>query len=265
LPDEETGTRLREAMRKGAGGGGMSPGGDRRRLELSESDEALVRAVARANPRTIVVVMSGSAVVMESWRHDVPAIVQLWYPGMEGGHALADVLLGTVAPSGRLPFAIPTSSAHLPAFDPDATAITYDLWHGQWKLDRDGHTAAYPFGFGLSYTSFELRDASVSGDGVERRVRCTVANTGARDGVEVVQVYGGLPGSKYERPAWRLLGFARVEMPAGATRTVDVDVSLRTLAVRERGAWVVEPGRYAIDVVRYAGDPAALRLEAAVR
>jgi beta-glucosidase len=264
MPGEETGTRLREAMRR-SGGGTMSPGGDRRRLELSQSDEALVRAVARANPRTLVVVMSGSAVVMEAWRHDVPAIVQLWYPGMEGGHALADVLLGRVAPSGRLPLAIPTSPAHLPSFDPDATAITYDLWHGQWKLDRDGNAAAYPFGFGLSYTSFELRDASVSGDGVERRVRCTVANTGARDGVEVVQVYGGLPGSKYERPAWRLLGFARIEMPAGATRTVDVDVSLRTLAVRERGAWVVEPGRYAIDVARYAGDPAALRLEAAVR
>jgi hypothetical protein len=242
----------------------MSPGGDRRRLELSATDEALIQAVARANARTIVVVMSGSAVVMESWRHDVPAIVQLWYPGMEGGRALADVLLGVVAPSGRLPFAIPTASAHLPAFDPDATAITYDLWHGQWKLDRDGHPAAYPFGFGLSYTSFALRDAAVSGDDVERRVRCTVANTGGRDGADVVQVYGGLPGSKYERPAWRLLGFSRVEVPSRATRTVEIDVSLRTLAIRERGAWVIEPGRYAIAVARHAGDPAAHRLEALI-
>jgi beta-glucosidase len=262
MPDEETGTRLREAMRRGAAAGsGMSRGGDRRRLELSASDEALVTAVARANPRTIVVVMGGSAVVMEAWRHDVAAIVQLWYPGMEGGHALADVLLGTVAPSGRLPFAIPTTAAHLPVFDPDATAITYDLWHGQWKLDRDGNAAAYPFGFGLSYTSFALRDASISGDGLERRVRCTVANTGERDGADVVQVYAGLPGSAYERPAWRLLGFARVDVPAGGTRTVDVEVSLRTLAVRERGAWLIEPGRYAIVVARHAGDRAAHRLE----
>jgi beta-glucosidase len=261
MPDEETGTRLREAMRRGAAAGGMSPGGDRRRLELSEADQALVRAVSRANARTIVVVMSGSAVVMEAWRYDVPAIVQLWYPGMEGGHALADVLLGEVSPSGRLPFAIPTSAAHLPAFDPDATAITYDLWHGQWKLDRDGHAPAYPFGFGLSYTSFELGDATVAGDGVERRVRCTVTNTGRRDAADVVQVYGGLPGSKHERPAWRLLGFARIEVPAGATRAVEIPVSLRTLAIRRGGAWLVEPGRYAIAVARHAGDPAAHRLE----
>jgi beta-glucosidase len=262
MPDDQTRTRLREAMRRAAGAGGMSPGGDRRRLELSEADEALVRAVVRAKPRSVVVVMGGSAVVMEAWRHDVPAIVQLWYPGMEGGHALADVLLGTVAPSGRLPFAIPTSASHLPSFDPDATAITYDIWHGQWKLDRDGHAAAYPFGFGLSYTSFELRDASVSGDGVERRVHCEVANTGARDGADVVQVYGGLPGSAYGRPAWRLLGFARVEVPAGAARMVDIDVSLRTLAVRERGTWVIERGRYVIAVARHAGDSGAQRLEA---
>src|SRR5262249_28819662 len=154
-----------------------------------------------------------------------------------------------------------TSAAHLPAFDPDATAITYDLWHGQWKLDRDGHGAAYPFGFGLSYTSFEIRDASVSGDGAERRVRCMVANTGSRDGTDVVQVYGGLPGSAYERPAWRLLGFARVDVPAGATRAIEIGVSLRTLAVRERGAWVIERGRYAIAVARYAGDPNARRLD----
>ncbi len=261
LPDEETVARLRDAMQRAAKGTGMSPGGDRRRLELSADDEALVRAVARANARTVVVVMSGSAVVMESWRHDVPAIVQLWYPGMEGGHALADVLMGVVSPSGRLPFAMPTTSAHLPPFDPDATAVTYDLWHGQWKLDRDGHAPAYPFGFGLSYTSFALRDASVSGDGPERRVRVTVANTGARDGADVVQVYGGRPGSAYERPAWRLLGFARVDVPAGSARAVDVPVSLRTLAVRERGAWVVEPGRYAIAVARHAGDPAARRLD----
>jgi beta-glucosidase len=261
MPDAETGERLREALRRAAAGKGMSSGGDRRHLGLSAADEALVLAVARANPRTVVVVMSGSAVVMERWRDRVPAIVQLWYPGMEGGHALGDVLLGRVNPSGRLPFAVPTAADHLPAFEPDATAVTYDLWHGQWKLDRDAHPAAYPFGFGLSYTRFELRDAAASGDGPERRVRCTVANMGGRDGAEVVQVYGGLPGSRYERPSWRLLGFARVEVPAAASRTIEIPISLRTLAVRERGTWVLEPGRYAIAVGRHAGDPGALRLE----
>jgi beta-glucosidase len=262
MTDPDTSSRLQAAMKKGASGLGMSPGGDRRNLGLTAADEALVRAVAAANRRTVVVVMSGSAVVMESWRHVVPAIVQLWYPGMEGGHALASVLTGRVAPSGRLPFAIPTDAAHLPSFDPDATAITYDLWHGQWKLDRDGHAAAYPFGWGLAYTSFALADGRVEGDGTERRVCCKVHNTGARDGVQVVQVYGGLPGSAHERPAWRLLGFARVAVPAGGSRAVDIPVSLRTLAIRRDGGWLVEPGRYGILVACHAGDPSAIRLEA---
>jgi beta-glucosidase len=259
--DPATGTRLQEAARRAASGRGMSPGGDRRRLELSPADEALVLAVAAASPRTVVVVMAGSAVIMESWRRQVPAIVQLWYPGMEGGHALADILLGRAGPSGRLPFAIPTTGDHLPAFDPDATAIRYDLWHGQWKLDRDGNVAAYPFGFGLAYTSFALRNTTVSGAGTERRVRCTVANTGARDGAEVVQVYGGLPGSAFERPAWRLLGFARVEVAARSSREIEIPISLRTLAVRRAGAWLMEPGRYAIAVARHAGDAEAARLD----
>jgi beta-glucosidase len=264
MTDPDTAPRLQAAMKRGASGHGMSPGGDRRRLELSAADEALVRTVAAANPRTIVVVMSGSAVVMEQWRTRVPAIVQLWYPGMEGGHALADVLLGRAAPGGRLPFAIPTDAGHLPSFDPDATAVTYDLWHGQWKLDRDGEAAAFPFGFGLTYTTFALRDAALTGDGVDRRVRCTVANTGARDGSEVVQVYAGLPDSRVERPAWRLVGFARVEVAAGGTRAVEIPISLRTLAVRRDGRWWMEPGGYAIRIVRHAGDPAALRLDADV-
>jgi beta-glucosidase len=239
----------------------MSPGGDRRRLELSEADEALVLATVAANPRTIVVVMGGSAVLMERWREKVPAIVLLWYPGMEGGHALADVLLGTIAPSGRLPFAIPTSAAHLPAFDPDATRITYDLWHGQWRLDRDRHAAAFPFGFGLTYTTFELVGARVEGSGAERCVHCTVTNTGKRDGTDVVQVYGSVPGSKYERPPHRLLGFARIAVAAGTTQAVEIPVSLRTLAIRENGGWLLEPGRYALAVARHANDPGAVPLE----
>ena len=260
MTDPETGPRLQQALAGAGGGLGMSPGGDRRRLELSPGDEALVLAVAAANPRTVVVVMGGSAVVMEAWRQRVPAIVLLWYPGMEGGHALADILLGAMGPSGRLPFAVPTSADHLPHFDPDATAITYDLWHGQWKLDRDGHAPAYPFGFGLSYAPCTIGAVDVVGEGVARTVRCTVTNADTRNGVEVVQVYGGLPGSVYERPTWRLLGFARVEVPEGSSRAIEVPISMRTLAVRRQGAWEVEPGRYAIAVGRHAGDLQAAHL-----
>ncbi|MCX8032205.1 MAG: glycoside hydrolase family 3 C-terminal domain-containing protein [Thermoleophilia bacterium] len=127
------------------------PGGDRRALTLHEEDEDLILAVAAAKPRTIVVLMCGSPVLMERWREKVPAILILWYPGMDGGHALADIVLGKRAPSGRLPFAIPTSADHLPYFDPDAVEVEYGPLHGQALLDHLGVKAAFPCGFGLTY------------------------------------------------------------------------------------------------------------------
>ncbi len=263
MTDPMLGTGLQEAM-AAAGGTGMSPGGDRRTLALREQHETLIELVAGANPRTVVAVMGGSAVVIERWRRRVPAILLLWYPGMEGGHALADVLLGRVEPGGRLPFAVPTDAAHLPPFDRAATRATYDLWHGQWKLDRDGTPAAFPFGFGLSYTTFALRDARVAGAGPERVVHVTVANTGARSGSDVVQVYGGLPGSAYERPVRRLLGFRRIALDSGAAATVAIPISLATLAVRRDGGFETERGAYRIEVARFAGDPDALTCTAAV-
>jgi beta-glucosidase len=204
--------------------------------------------------------MGGSAVVMESWRHVVPAIVLLWYPGMEGGHALADILLGNANPSGRLPFSIATDESHLPHWDPDADTETYDLWHGHWKLARDGNAAAYPFGFGLSYTTFTLADATVEGT----HVRCRVSNTGTMDGDDVVQVYGGLPDSRFERPTRRLVGFARVHVPAGQTVEVDVPFDLTDLRIRRDGAWVTEAGTYELVVARSVEDPQALRLTCSI-
>lgn len=257
LPDASIGDRLREAAQTARDRGGFSEGGDRRTVTLSESDEVLIETVACSNPRTVVVVMGGSAVVMERWRHDVGAILMLWYPGMEGGHALADVLLGHANPSGRLPFVIPTDPGHLPHFDRDANTATYDLWHGQWKLDRDGHAPAFPFGFGLSYTSFSIDEVVVHGEGTERELRVSVRNTGRCAGATVVQVYGGLPASRFERMARRLIGFARVDLAAGASRLVEIPVSLQTLAVRQRGAWIVEPGEYELSVASFAGDPGA--------
>jgi beta-glucosidase len=133
------------------GRGDLSGGGDRRSLTLSAADEDLLLAVAAANPRTVAAIMCGGAVLMERWRHAVPAILMLWYPGMEGGHALADIVLGRRSPTGRLPFVIPTSEEHLPPFDPDATVAEYGRLLGQALLDHLGVPAAYRFGFGLSY------------------------------------------------------------------------------------------------------------------
>ena len=134
-------------------GDGVFGGGDRRCLTLHDDEEALIQSIAAANHRTIVVLICGSAVLMERWRHSVAGILILWYPGMEGGHALADIVLGRKKPAGRLPFSIPTSADHLPPFDPDASVVEYGELHGQALLDHLGVPAAYPYRFGLTYES----------------------------------------------------------------------------------------------------------------
>jgi beta-glucosidase len=237
--------------------GPQSVGGDRDSLRLHPADEELVRAVAAANPRTVVVVLAGAAVTMEAWRREVPAVLVAWYPGMEGGSALADVLLGQREPGGRLPFAIPRDDADLPPFDRNATTVTYDRWHGQRLLDRDGKAAAYPLGFGLSYTSFAIGDVSAGVKGDAVRVRASVANTGERAGGHVVQVYATRPaGDRY------LVGFARVEAAPGERVPVVLDVPLRRLASRvAAGTWTVPAGAYRLDVGANAGDPVAVALE----
>jgi beta-glucosidase len=235
--------------------------GDRTMLRLHPRDEALVRAIAAANPRTVVVLMGGGAIIAEAWRHEVPAVVLLGYPGQEGGHALADVLLGRVSPSGRLPFTVPTEHDHLPPFDPTARRVTYDQWHGYRLLARDGHPAAYPFGHGLSYTTFEVAAVQaevehVDGAPAAVRVSATVTNTGERDGDEVVQVYVEPPGLAVERPSRLLAGFHRVSLTSGASERVSVEVPLRRLAwFDEAGdAFRVEPGPHVLRVGQHAED-----------
>jgi len=130
---------------------GLAAGGDRKSLTLHTADEDLLLAVTEANSRTVAVVVCGGAVIMERWRETVPSILILWYPGMEGGHALADIVLGKKKPTGRLPFAIPTSAEHLPPFDNKAKTVSYSPLHGQALINHLRVQAAYPFGFGLTY------------------------------------------------------------------------------------------------------------------
>jgi beta-glucosidase len=240
-----------EGVGRQGGGVGFAAGGDRVSLRLHEADEALVRSVAAANPRTVVAVVAGSAVLMGPWLDAVPAVLQVWYGGMEGGSALADLLLGAAAPSGRLPFSVPTDESHLPPFDRDADAATYDAWHGWWRLERDGRAPAFPFGFGLTYTDFALGAWSLGRDGDGLVLRGSVANTGGRDGSDVVQVYGGRRAGRR-----RLLAFTRVEVPAGDEVAVELRIPVEGLAVRDPAArsWGVVPGRYELRVARSAAD-----------
>lgn len=244
--------------------GSFSPGGDRDRLTLHPRDEALILAVAAANPRTIVVLMVGSAVITEAWRERVPAIVVLWYPGMEGGHALADVILGRVNPGGRLPCTFPRHAEDLPFFDREATQITYDLWHGYRKLARDGATAAFPFGYGLSYTTWQhanlqlAKQQLASADTLD--VSLDVTNTGTVAGDDVVQLYITAHGSQVERAPRELKAFARITLAPGETRRVTFNLPVADLAYYDSAqGWLVEPIDYEAIIARHAHDAAPLR------
>ncbi len=228
-------------------------GGDRASLRLHPEDVALIRAVAAANPRTVVSLVAGSAVVISEWDRSVPAVVQSWYSGMEGGHGLADVWCGRVDASGRLPFSVPVEEHDLPPFEAGATAFRYDGWHGYWHLEHRGIVPAYPFGFGLSYTTFSLGAAGAVDETERVVVRAIVRNTGARAGSEVLQVYAGRRGS--DRPA-RLCGFTRVELDPGASAEVDVIVDKRSLAERDsaRHEMVIRSGTYELRIARHAHD-----------
>ena len=239
---------------------GFSIGGDRTSLRLPDADVGLVRAVAAANSRTIVVIQAGSAVVVSEWLDDVPAVVQAWYGGCQAGPGLADVLFGAISPSGRLPFSVPVDEADLPPFERHATSFRYDRWHGWWHLAREGRAPAFPFGYGLSYTTFVLGDVGVSLAGDVVRVRGEVRNTGGRDGADVVQVYAELPDA--DAPA-RLVGFARVDVAKGARATFDIAVPFDRLARRDPDAhaWRSPSGRHRFTVARFAGDPDATAVE----
>jgi beta-glucosidase len=244
--------------------GGFSPGGDRDRLTLHPRDEQLIQRIAAANSRTIVVLMVGSAVITEAWRNKVKGIVVLWYGGMEGGHALADVLLGRISPAGRLPCTFPQRAEDLPFFDREAEKITYDLWHGYRKLGRDGAHAAFPFGFGLSYTRWQHTDLQLSSQNLTERdtlhVTVNVTNNGSMAADEVVQLYISALGSRVERAVRELKAFARVSVAPGSTRRVQLSVSITDLAYYDPAhGWVVEPIEYDAIIARHAEDDSGLR------
>ncbi|MFM8277003.1 MAG: beta-glucosidase [Cyanobium sp.] len=239
--------------------GGDFAAGDRTDLRLPADQIALIKAVATANPRTVVVLMGGGAILSRDWDTVVPSLLLLWYPGEQGGHALADVLFGRVSPSGRLPFTIPVQERQLPPFEPRASVVEYDLWHGYRRLQRQGERAAYPFGFGLSYSRFELGDPLVrfKSDRAVLELAVSVRNLGPMQAAEVVQVYLEPPGKWLERPRRSLVAFERLELNAGEQRPLTLMIPLRRLACfdEQRDGFVIEPGLHRFVVAAHVDAP----------
>lgn len=232
----------------------LNRGGDRKTLTLRPKDEALILTVAAENPNTVAVLMGGSAIITEAWREKVPAIVMAWYPGMEGGHALADILFGKVNPSARLPCSFPGSESQLPPFDNRAKSVEYGYFHGYRLMDKEGHTPAFPFGYGLSYTTFAFVDLRLDKEEVGAngtlRVSVDVTNTGDVAGEEVVQLYAGCERSSVPRAVKELKGFSKIHLDPGETKLVEFSVRARQLAYYDEQAnkWRVEPGNYRVYV-----------------
>jgi beta-glucosidase len=204
-------------------------GGDRDSLELHRDEIELIRAVAPANKNCAVVLIGGSAILMESWKTKVPAILHAFYPGMEGGTAIARVLFGVSTPGGKLPFTIPTDENHLPDFNKKALSVRYDGYHGYTRLEKNGIEPAYAFGFGLSYTSFEQDKASFQVVGDQVVGSMVVTNGGDRAGDQVVQFYVGFENSAVERPKKLLRGFRRVQLESGESKAVEISCPIDKL------------------------------------
>lgn len=231
-------------------------GTDRIDLKLPWRQDELIARVAQANPRTIVVITSGAGIEMEPWLAKVPAVLQAWYPGMEGGTALASILFGDVNPSGKLPCTfvkrLGDSPAHaLNAYPGENGTVRYveGLLVGYRWFDTKQIEPLFPFGHGLSYTRFEYSNLRIS-NASPAVVRFDVANSGDRDGAEVAQLYVQDVKSTLPRPLKELKGFKRIELKAGEKQTVSIPLDSRALSFYDpdKACWIAEAGEFAIHV-----------------
>lgn len=163
-----------------------------------------------------------------------------YYPGQEGGTAIAEILFGDVNPSGKLPYVIPADEKDLPQVDWEATEQYYEYYHGYTKLEKEGIAPLYPYGHGLSYTTFELRDAEFCAENTTVSASCKIKNTGDVAGTEVVQMYVGFGNSRIDRPVKILRGFARVELQPGEEKEVTITCPVEKLGYYNATARAME-------------------------
>ncbi len=224
--------------------------GDRPNLGLKKDDIKLIEAVAKVNDKCLVVLVGGSAIIMEEWKKKVPSILMAWYSGMEGGNALANIIFGKVNPSGKLPFTIPKDAAHLPHFEIDIDEIEYGYYHGYTLMEKENIEPAFPFGFGLSYTEYSYKNIRVESTEERITVSVDISNIGAVAGEEIVQLYIGFENSRVDRPKKLLRGFKKVALNPKETKTVSIDVKKTDFAWYnpDNKAWEVESIKYTIYV-----------------
>ena len=255
-------------------------GSDRLELPLPYGQQDVIEALAGTGKKLVVINISGSPVAMP-WADKANAIIQGWYGGSENGRALADVLTGRVNPSGKLPFTIPCSLEDSPLKSEkqypgvkDENGVFQEeysegVFVGYRWYATEGIAPQFPFGYGLSYTSFEISGLKATRSRVGRlgefKVKLTLTNTGDRDGAEVVQVYVAPPASPVARPARELKGFQKVYLKAGESRQISIELSYQDLCYFDADAhkWTAAPGEYTILVGTSSADlPASTTIKA---
>ncbi|MGO4105638.1 glycoside hydrolase family 3 C-terminal domain-containing protein [Leifsonia sp. YAF41] len=235
--------------------GKEAEGVDREHLAFPPAMNELVRAVTAANPRTVVVLVNGSPLELP-WAEEPAAILEAYLGGQAAGPAIVDVLFGDAEPGGRTAESFPVvaadlpSAANFPATTPTQVQYRENLYVGYRFHDTFGIAPRFPFGHGLSYTTFEYGALDLSGEGVDRTITVSVTNTGDRAGSEVVQLYVHATGSSVHRPEQELKAFAKVHLAPGETRSVSLTLGHRSFAIYDVGSseWAAEAGEYEIRV-----------------
>jgi beta-glucosidase len=235
-------------------------GFDVKTMDLPTGQDELIEAVEQANPRTIVVLNTGDPVTMTKWLDNTPALLDMWYGGQEGGHALAAILFGDANPSGKLPVSLPKRFEDSPAYGHypgENLKVDYaeGIYVGYRYFDTKNVEPLFPFGFGLSYTTFEFSNLKVgrwraNGSGPPVEINLAVKNTGSRGGAEVVQLYIHEDNPMIDRPVRELKRFQRVELKPGESKTIQFTLDRAALSYwsAEKRDWVADPGTFEIQV-----------------
>jgi len=240
-------------------------GQDRPSMALPDDQDALIQAVAAANPRTIVVLNNGTPCLLTAWLAKVPGLVETWFPGQEGGHALAAILFGDVNPSGKLPDTLAARREDYPDFGnfPGVkNHVTYaeGIYVGYRHFDKAKVAPLFPFGYGLSYTTFRygpltLDRAALAPNGTVT-AKMAVTNTGRREGAEVVELYAHDPSPKIDKPVRELKGFSKIDLLPGQTKTVTFHINPRALAYCDVPGrrWKADAGDYVLEAAASSRD-----------
>ncbi|MCG3220020.1 MAG: glycoside hydrolase family 3 C-terminal domain-containing protein [Candidatus Heimdallarchaeota archaeon] len=223
----------------------------------------LIKKTIEINPNTIVILNNANPISMEEWIENIPTILEVWYPGMEGGRAIADVLFGDVNPSGKIPWTFPKQLKDSPAhkstktFPGENLKVYYEegIYVGYRYFEKENIEPLFPFGFGLSYTAFEIKNATsdkaeLNSKEDSLKIAVEVTNAGERAGSEVIQIYSEAPSKAVDRPLKELVGFEKVFLKKGEKRKVEIQIKAKDLAFynTKKDDWTIEQGKHILHI-----------------